>query len=685
MLWRRVTGAVAGHLGPLLLVAGVGAVAVALFTDRLQGEPFLIGWTELWLLVLGGICLVASPARVRESFKLFLRESRRKSPSFLAARPSMLGLFARYGAWLWLTISFLEVGLRAYQKASNKRVYGLRFLWEVPLGYAAILGALALVCYLIGRRASRGLLVQTLVWASCFVAMTGWLVVVIPSMGVQAAALLAAGIATQLARVAKRHSYAFDVIVGRTTPWLAIVVVGLAIGSFMWPIWKEHRAIADLPAVTDGGTNVLLIVLDTVRAKSLGLYGYARATTPNLDRFGARGVVFDRAIATAPWTLPSHGSMFTGRHPHELNADWLRPLDATHRTLAEVLASHGYLTAGFVANTLYTPTEFGLARGFAHYEDHDTSLKAAVDRTAFAAASRVPLLKAIGQSTLRKLKTADEVNREFLTWLEAREKGRPYFAFLNYFDAHNPYLSPDEFARQFSTKPPRVDFRMERLDEYSPDEIREFNDAYDGTLAFLDHHLGLLFAELERRDEMDRTLVIITADHGEQFGEHGLLDHAASLYMTLLHVPLYVIYPARVPAGGRVKEYASLRDLPATILDLIGLKDSMSFPGASLVPYWEHPERPIPRTAILAETGRAPGYPKSYPANKGPMASVVFKDWHYIKNFGDGREELYDIAKDLEELENLAGKEPLLVEEFRGYLRDMRPDLARRIAKASPR
>ena len=123
------------------------------------------------------------------------------------------------------------------------------------------------------------------------------------------------------------------------------------------------------------GKNVILIVLDTVRADRLGVYGYERDTTPNLARLASRGVRFARAFSTAPWTAPSHASLFTGRWPHELSIGWDRPLDSTHATLAEVLAADGYLTAGFVANTTYCSYETGLDRGFAHYEDYDVTLR----------------------------------------------------------------------------------------------------------------------------------------------------------------------------------------------------------------------------------------------------------------------------------------------------------------------
>jgi hypothetical protein len=142
--------------------------------------------------------------------------------------------------------------------------------------------------------------------------------------------------------------------VWRTLPIAAILVLVLSGGFYAWPMWLERQALASLPPAGAAKPNVLLIVLDTVRAKSMSLYGYQRATTPNLDRFAARGVVFDDAMVSAPWTLASHGTMFTGRYPYELSVDFLNGLDAKHPTISEALRREGYLTAGFHGELLVT-------------------------------------------------------------------------------------------------------------------------------------------------------------------------------------------------------------------------------------------------------------------------------------------------------------------------------------------
>ena len=149
---------------------------------------------------------------------------------------------------------------------------------------------------------------------------------------------------------------------------LVFVIAGFDIGTD----WLKRPRKSGRPMPPDNSPNILFIVLDTVRADRLSLYGYERPTTPNLKRLSQRGVRFDNARATAPWTLASHASMFTGHWPHEVGAgSWMTPLRGNLPTLAEYVGAHGYATAGFIANVVYCSQESGLARGFTHYEDYE--------------------------------------------------------------------------------------------------------------------------------------------------------------------------------------------------------------------------------------------------------------------------------------------------------------------------
>src|SRR5262249_2855714 len=189
------------------------------------------------------------------------------------------------------------------------------------------------------------------------------------------------------------------------------------------------------------------------RAKSMGLYGYQRATTPNLDRLAAKGVKFQRALAAAPWTLPSHAAMFTGRLPYDLGVGYKAPLDGTYPTLAEAFTQNGYATAGFVSNWYYCCRAFGLYRGFSHYEDYPNNAGQVLLSTSLGrrTTDRIEFRKLIDYYDYFDRLPAATINQEFLSWLDKKD-GRPFFAFLNYGDSHQPYLPPAPFDTQFGPR-----------------------------------------------------------------------------------------------------------------------------------------------------------------------------------------------------------------------------------------
>ena len=216
-------------------------------------------------------------------------------------------------------------------------------------------------------------------------------------------------------------------------------LLAVAATSWGWDRYLEVSAKTKLPPSSPDAPNVLMIVLDTVRAQNLNLYGYHRPTMPKLEQIAKTGVFFEQAVSPAPWTLPSHASMFTGRHPHELSADWTTPLDATYPTLAEILYQHGYVTAGFVANKIYCSYESGLNRGFMHYEDYLVSPGQLIRSSALGReiTNNLDLRQRFKYYDDLGGKSAERLNHDFLSWLSRQEQG-PFFAFLNYFDAHNP-------------------------------------------------------------------------------------------------------------------------------------------------------------------------------------------------------------------------------------------------------
>ncbi len=398
-----------------------------------------------------------------------------------------------------------------------------------------------------------------------------------------------------------------------------------------------------------------------------------------------RGVRFDRARSSSPWTLPSHGSIFTGRLPHELRAQWLGPMAARFPSLAAYLAKHGYSTAGFVANTLYCAYDTGLADGFTHYEDYtlpemDAFLMAQLTQKALSGFFQLhSLVRFQFQSTILdglagfvstyvfsgKRKNAESVNSDFFAWLSRRpEPNRPFFAFLNYFDAHDAYFPPGSSDYRFGLKPSMpADFMVlqnwESIDKPSlPEHFKTLAiDCYDDCIWYLDGQIYLLISALGERGLLDRTIVIVTADHGEGFGEHDLYVHGESLYPQEIHVPLLFVLPPSHRASGVVRETVSLCDLPATVVDLLGLAAESPFPGRSLAPRWDKSSS-VPNTPAISELEAPnPANPNQgrSPAKGGPLVALSLGDYSYIA--GQGTEELYDDRADPDERVNLVGDE----------------------------
>ncbi len=346
-----------------------------------------------------------------------------------------------------------------------------------------------------------------------------------------------------------------------------------------------------------------------------------------------------RRGSAAPWTLPSHATMFTGRWHHELNVNWMTPLDTSAPTLAEYLGSRGYATAGFVANTISCSYDTGLNRGFTTYDDYPLDYSQPY-RTAWLVNHAVGILGDIGTYIGRqfdvgplrplheswlspyvlqfKRKGAGSVSLAFLDWLDKRRQpAHPFFAFLNYYDAHAPYVLPNGARYRFGMRPrlPRdYIFLMEYWESIDkmklpPEPIQLAKDSYDNCVAFLDEQLGLLIRELLQGGVLENTWLIVTADHGEEMGEHDLYDHGESLYRGEIHVPLVILPPAGQRTPRVVRETVSLRDLSATILDLTGQAQGSPFAGKSLASLWRKPAGPGKSDRPAGDLRAAPAQP----------------------------------------------------------------------------
>jgi arylsulfatase A-like enzyme len=609
--------------------------------------------------------------------------------------------------WCGLAAGLLEVGARVLARYvfPSGRLYQMsrHFVWTGPLANLLLFILIGLFLALAVRIWPRvaGWLGSRLVVA---LALLPSLMAAGPKVYSEAWGVLAFGIAIRVVPLFGRPTSALRRRLWWSFPIMGVVVLLLAASVFVGERLAELRE-AGRPLPPPEASNILLIVLDTVRADDLSLYGYHRSTTPNLDRLAKRGIRFAEARAAAPWTLPSHAAMFTGRLPHDLVTEWSTPLRGNFPTLAEYLGSRGYATAGFVGNVLYCSYATGLDRGFTHYEDYVLN-KLAVLQTAglleYAIAATKQLtqhmtsgpIAALGDRINRwfvadQRKSAASINRTFLEWLSRRPStGRPFFVFLNYMDAHASYLPPEGAIHRFGSYPQtpgEVDivYRQWALLDKSRLPQRYValgRDCYDDCLGYLDDQLGLLLGELQRQGALDRTLVIVTSDHGEGFGEHGLFDHGKSLYRTEIRVPLLLV----LPGGGRdpvvVRETVGLQDLPATITDLLGLAPGSPLPGRSLAQFWGDgpatnlsPAREPVVSELAAPNPINPNYRQS-PALRGPLVSIAEGKFVYILNEKDGTEELFDIEDDPRELTTRvgAGNFQTTLERFRLHYRRVR-------------
>ena len=523
-------------------------------------------------------------------------------------------------------------------------------IWLAPIANAMLLFAPCYLVWLAARRWSAEKAIPAVAFCVAFAAALEPLLVVRDRLHPIALVVLAIGVGAQFSRFATSRPAAFARFTRVVTmAMLALSTMG-GIGFNAIRALRERGALTSLGVAPDGAPNILLLVLDTVRAASLSAYGYTRETSPFLAELAARGVRFNNAIAPAPWTLTSHATMFTGRYPHELSVEWSTPLDDKMPTLAERLAQQGYATVGVAANLHYCSYEFGLSRGFALYRDYDISWSEML-RTSTLTNSAIAFANGYRAREFSPgRQTATRVNERLLQLLDERGK-HPFFAFANYYDAHAPY-NPDSpydtlfLGRQATNRDPAVD-------TLNKAQVADLQAAYDASIASLDHQLRNLFRDLETRGLLKNTFIIVTSDHGEEFNEHGLLNHGSSLYLPSVHVPLLVLHPGVVPSSVVVESPVTLRDIAATVLDVARVPTSAQLPGESLARWW----KPLPAAGdsatspsvglspLIAELDYARNLPRTFAVSKGDMRSEIVDGFRFIRN-GDGRGELYDLRLD---------------------------------------
>ncbi len=441
----------------------------------------------------------------------------------------------------------------------------------------------------------------------------------------------------------------------RTLPVLVVLALWCLVGFPIKQRIHQRRETAKLPAASNGAPNVLLIVVDTLRADHLSTYGYARPTSPHLTQLAAQGTLFENAIAPSSWTLPVHASLLTGLYPHEHHVDnsgavmgWDNPV------LAAEFRARGYRTAAFSANTLLFCRRRGFGRGFIHFEDDFQSLGSSFAQTFYGDLIKHLLFRLQWKRDLFGRRRAEQINQHALRWIDGGH--RPFFVFLNYMDVHDPYRPPEPYLHRYTKmRDPgsRASEHWEWFEHLTVQQRQGAADAYDGAINYVDDHLQELMQDLKERGLDGNTLVVITADHGESFGEHGLMAHGSSLYRELIHVPLILWEPGKIPAGKRINTPVSLTSIPATLLEEAGEAEHPHFPQPSLAGLLSGGASPVALPDPISQLAQLPWNP-SFPDYYGPMESISTLHWHYIRGGKEG-EELFACCDEEPEQLNLAG------------------------------
>ena len=413
---------------------------------------------------------------------------------------------------------------------------------------------------------------------------------------------------------------------------LALALLSAAAGWWYWtnrPVSSSGGvALGRLPSGVDRSQlNLVVITLDTTRADHLGAYGGAAGTTPALDALASDGVLFEQAMTTAPLTLPAHSSIFTGKFPpeHGVRDNGGFFLDAAQVTLAEVLQQEGYRTGGFVA-AYVLDRKWGIGQGFdTYYDEFESGVRRA------------------GKSPGDIQRPGNEVVDRALPWMD-EAAGKPFFAWLHFYDPHTPYAPPEPYRSRFP------------------------EDPYTGEVAFMDAQIARVVEFLKARGLMDRTVIAVMGDHGESLGEHGENTHGFFVYESVTHVPFLVRTPFERTHGRRVADPVRAVDLMPTVLDLLGVAHPGGMAGTSLVPLL---------TGDQQELGLE-GYAEAmYPLHHYGWSDLRAMRNGRFKVIDAPRPELYDLQNDPKETTNLFEQRRALGDRMVGRLREFEEGLTK--------
>jgi arylsulfatase A-like enzyme len=482
------------------------------------------------------------------------------------------------------------------------------------------------------------------------------------------------GVASKVLTVLLVAGAAGSVLIGRKfRPPAALLQAG-AIGGAILLMVVSYGLGRPAPSAVEAASsslagsarpNVLLIVMDTVHADHLAVYGYERDTTPNLRDLARDSMVYREAMSASDITLTSHASLFTGMYPSwhgaycdPQNAAYGRALSSAYPTIAELLKKTGYQTTGVAAN-LYLRADFGLERGFDRFHiPRPVPILAAENGFMLRHGMRRGLSLVFDTAQFDRLyATGEDINTALFAELsEPTKAGAPVFTFVNYMDAHFPYLPPAPYDMRYPGR--RRGMTQDDLEgeqkvivtgqsgagDYRPHCVSQ----YDGGIAYEDQQIGDVVRWLKRRGAYDNTMIVITSDHGEAFGERNRVGHANSPYQNLLHVALLVKYPHQAHRGTEDRP-VSLTDVAPTILEAAGIAAPQAIQGHSLTA--------VADREIFGETFPCP-VAHSPDCPNGCTARAIYA-WPYkFITSSNGRRELFDLGVDPAEHRNLYIQQP---------------------------
>jgi arylsulfatase A-like enzyme len=425
--------------------------------------------------------------------------------------------------------------------------------------------------------------------------------------------------------------------------------------------------------------DIILVVLDTLRADHLSSHGYREGQTPSLDRLARESMQFRNAYSTSPWTIPSHASMFTGLLPNQHHADWGHTyLDGQHLTIAEYLRERGYRTAGFCENPNITMSN-GFAQGFSEF--HDTWRVPLFSRIMIKANDRFHLWYNRREYAARTLGL-------FRRWMKStRASETPSFAFINLMAAHLPRYPRSDLSSQLWAEaeleriepinriPERFYLEKYRLNANELDTMREI---YDQEIRYLDGHIGELIAHLEEKGTLDSSVLIVTSDHGELFGEHGYIEHQLCLYEPVLRVPFFIRYPKHIKPRV-VEKRVSTASIFETVIDLLHTSRSNAriadIPTVTSVFQNEQSNQPVVAEYangfdIIQKTLGSEANHSDISRFDRTLKTIITERYKYI-SYSTGNEELFDILEDPNEEANLSSQKREIAQLLQTMLSDL--------------